>query len=410
MPDSTSFSARAAKSLVQLFLRHRYAYEGVPRVGRYVSRLELSLARLNVAEGLQKHGMYYGRYWIAMQVPGVAEFILVHAQCHLAIGASRASSARACKVYNFFISNVMPCVHGPLWRAASSAPRASALRPATHTHPQTLRSILRPPCHLISRNAAATPIRGASTEAAHARKKAVLYPERINVYRAGTSATLSVGLTRVATIIIFLAGATVYAPAYFFSPDHSSLWVPVYIAAAAVPFFVTALTTGPMIHAIRVYLPSRARRSKDDLKRFASLTPADTLLELQYMRWLPWPQTRRVPFGRLRRLQPSLRGGIANLEQQNPLVTDKLKNSLLGWLAHRNWGRFYVNRAQRNDRSAVPGVWEGMWGQIPLKGSKEDILMAQAESKKVKAPVQMRGRSPTTKDGKRREMKRLSLL
>ncbi|KAF7196493.1 hypothetical protein HII31_02221, partial [Pseudocercospora fuligena] len=290
--------------------------------------------------------------------------------------------------------HVMHFLNGPLWRAASSTPKASALRSALTTaiHTRNLRSILRPRGDLISRNAA--PIRRASTEATHARQQGVLYPERINVYRAGTSATLSVGLGRVVTIVFFLAGATIWAPAYYFSPDHSSLWVPVYIAAAAIPFIATALATGPMIHAIRVYLPGRARRSKDDLKRFASQTPAETLLELQYMRWLPWPQTRRMPFGRLRRLQPSLRGGIANLEQQNPHVSDEVKNTLVGWLAHRNWGRFYVNRAQRRDRSAVPGVWEGMWKQIPLKGSKEDIL------KKGKAPVQMRGRSPAFKDGK----------
>ncbi|KXT02740.1 hypothetical protein AC578_5433 [Pseudocercospora eumusae] len=304
--------------------------------------------------------------------------------------------------YCFFLASkhyVMHFMYGAFCRAASSAPKPSSLRWGTTAaiHLRNLRSVLLPTCPLISRNAA--PFRRASTEATRARQQAVLYPERINVYRAGTSATLSVGLARVATIVIFLAGATVYAPAFFFSPDHSSLWIPVFIAAAAVPFFVTALATGPMIHAIRLYLPSSARRSKDDLKRFANQTPAETLLELQYMRWLPWPETRRVPFGRLRRLQPSLRGGIANLEQQNPHVPDKMKNTLLGWLAHRNWGRFYVNRAQRRDRSAVPGVWEGMWNQIPLKGSKEDVL-AQAKSKKVKAPVQMRGRSSTVKDGK----------
>lgn len=270
-------------------------------------------------------------------------------------------------------------------------------RPYVSSTSTSTTSILSLPSQCLPKNVKTKPrpqlCRHASSHATEAREQVRRYPERINIYRAGTSATLAIGMVRVGTIVFMLVGTGLYAPAYYFSPDHSNLWVPAFIIASAVPFIATSLLTSSMVHAVRVYLPSKARRSKDDLKHFASHTPPHTLLQLQFMRWLPWPQTRSVAFHRLRRMRPSIRAGWANLEHQTPAAIELQTKSWLGRLLHRQLGVFHINRAQKTDRSAVPGVFELMWRQIPEKGSKEDKLMR--EMRKERAPAQMRGRANT---------------
>lgn len=219
-----------------------------------------------------------------------------------------------------------------------------------------------------------------STEAAQARKKTVaLYPARINIYRSGVAATLSVGVTRVATLVVLVLGSAFYGPSFYFSAAHSSWWAPAFALASGVPFIVTALATGPMVHGVRVWLPQLARRSKDELKRFSRVTPADTMLELQYMRWLPWPQTRHIRFSQLERLRPSW-SSFANLEHIPALSDIELMRQKWSYALVRRWmGSFYVNRHQKRDRAAVPGVFDAMWEQIPMQGDRRCIKVAQAK-------------------------------
>lgn len=213
--------------------------------------------------------------------------------------------------------------------------------------------------------------RAASSTNARVRPRQAVIPERINVYRAGVAATVGVGMCRVATIGAFMLGSLWYAPAFYFSPDHSNWLVPVVLAGSAVPFVVTALCTGPMVHSILVRLPARARRSKDDLIYFSKYPPKDTIIELQFMRWKPWLQGKGYRFDRLRRLTPSLRGGIANLEVVNDEEEHAARdNPRLARFLSALMGRYFVNRQQKNDRAAVPGVWDNMWQRIPLKGQR----------------------------------------
>jgi hypothetical protein len=201
--------------------------------------------------------------------------------------------------------------------------------------------------------------------------KPQIYRERINVYRAGTSATLVVGLGRLSAIAVFMMGVGIVAPRFYFSPDHTNWWIPAVLVGALIPALTIHLATGPMVHAIQVILPETARKSKEDLKKFSQNSPRDTTLELQFMRWAPWPTTRRVRFDRLRRLQPSFSGGIANLEHLPGDTGNKQgKQSFLGDIVKSWANRFFVNKGQNQDRSAVPGVWDGMWCQIPFKGSE----------------------------------------
>jgi hypothetical protein len=207
---------------------------------------------------------------------------------------------------------------------------------------------------------------------------AVLYPSKINIYRAGTPITIFVGFLRMATLVVFGTGTFVLAPSYLFSPTTSSLWVPLLVLGSAIPALVAVFATGPVIHAIQLHLPLAARRSKSELKRFADYPPADTVLKLTYMRLAPWMTTKEVQFSRLRRTPPTLKGGIANLEYVPEHVVEH-KGTIWFWLVQGFWGRYYVKRDQTSDRAAVPGVLNKMWEQIPLKGSKGDPMLRSGQ-------------------------------
>ncbi|KAF2212270.1 hypothetical protein CERZMDRAFT_97547 [Cercospora zeae-maydis SCOH1-5] len=235
--------------------------------------------------------------------------------------------------------------------------------------------------------------RFASTAAPPAGQKK---PGLTNVYRAGTTATLAVGITRVATVVVFLASSTLYAPSFFFSPDHSSWLAPVFIVASAVPALVVILATGPMVHAIRIQIPDHVRRSgKEALRRFSADTPDDTKVVLSFMRFMPWPQTRAVAFANLRRLRPSFKGGISNLELIPQLAEEaeatRKKYPLFDAFLQRWLARFYVSRDQKKDRSAVPGVWDGMWQQIPYAGQDNGHVRVKRSAprppQKLRPPV-----------------------
>ena len=233
--------------------------------------------------------------------------------------------------------------------------------------------------------------------AARSQKSANLYPATINVYRSGTPALLGVGLTRMSTIVIFLIGTGIYAPGFYFSDQHSNLWIPACIAISAFPMLAVSLLTGPMVHGIRVTLPEKVRRSgKEGLRRWAVERRGKerVQVELQFMRWSPWPRSRIVEFGELRRLRPTLSGGIANLQHipTHEGTEGRKEMRLADGLMKRWMARFYVSRDQKVDRAAVPGVWEGLWDLIPFEGKEEGGKEIKKggegnDKEKMRAPV-----------------------
>ena len=56
-------------------------------------------------------------------------------------------------------------------------------------------------------------------------------------------------------------------------------------------------------------------------------------------------------------------------------------------LAHRVYGRLFVNRDQKQDKSAAPGVWDIIWEQIPTAAEREAETMVREQTKTgVKPP------------------------
>ena len=229
---------------------------------------------------------------------------------------------------------------------------------------------------------------------------AAIYPELLNVYRPPANATVWVGCFRVITIGVFLFGSIYFTSAVYFSPDHSNWLVPLVPLYSAIPMVVMAFTSGPMVHSIKVWLPSWARRSRQDFQRFASNVPPDVKLQVSFMKFRPWPQTRELRFGDLRRLRPSWREGIANMEHV-PESVKPHQGSFWFRLVRGYHGKYYVRRSLVRDKSAAPGVWDEMWQQIPEAGQKEALKRVE----KAERPVYAVNVSPSSSTGVSRSKK-----
>jgi hypothetical protein len=191
----------------------------------------------------------------------------------------------------------------------------------------------------------------------------------LNVYQGSVIRTVSVGMMRTVTIVVFGLGVTMIAPRMYFDPDQSMWWVPAVLIGSAVPLVLTALLSAPYVSTIRVLVPPSAKKSTEALFRFAERVPEDTRVSLQSMRWLPWPTHKEVFFSDLRRL-PGRQLSV-NLEHI-PLGNEAAENASKifgGRLAMRMYGRYWVDMTSRN-KSQAPGVWEKMWEQIPIKGQE----------------------------------------
>ncbi|EME49612.1 hypothetical protein DOTSEDRAFT_68411 [Dothistroma septosporum NZE10] len=235
--------------------------------------------------------------------------------------------------------------------------------------------------------------------AARKQSEAYKYPEWLNVYRLGSAATLWLGLSRVCTFVIFGVGACLYAPGFYFSPEHSNWMLPAFIVGSAVPMVAVVLASGPSVHAIKIQLPARARRTRESLLKLANNVPPHTRLRLECMKVLPWPTKTDVYFADLTRHAPGWREGLSNL-QHTPLVNKASPYEATLWhsFVRRLLGRYYVQRDQSKDRSSAPGVWEKMWEQIP----EDNALHAGRQRKAISRPSAARTElKPLTPPGPR---------
>jgi len=226
------------------------------------------------------------------------------------------------------------------------------------------------------------------------------YPENLNIFNSGAVATLSIGFIRVAAIAAFIYGGSII-PSVATDPGAPWWMLPTVITISIVPLLGTAAFGGYVNH-VNVILPSTARRSKQDLLRWAARPPPETRLQIKSMWFMPWPSTKTVFLGDLRRLELS-RFRLANLEHIPPAwkrIRDSEKETLQSWLARVFMGRYWASRQQVMDRSRAPGVWDRMWEQIPLVGEegktgKGDEKVGYAISNRTsRTPVPPVGNAP----------------
>lgn len=197
------------------------------------------------------------------------------------------------------------------------------------------------------------------------RKRPYRYPELINVHNAGKLPTITLGFTRIASIVVFAYGFLWLSPGVYFQ-GAPWYWIPLVMIGSAVPMVTTGLVWGRFVTHVNVALPSLARRSKEDLMRFASNPPPCTQVQLKFWRFRPWAHTRKIQFSELRRLQPSwIRW--SNLELAHPdYQTVEKTHPLSSRFAKAMVGRFMVGSSVIRDRSEVPGVWERMLERMPF--------------------------------------------
>lgn len=236
-----------------------------------------------------------------------------------------------------------------------------------------------------------------------------IYPDLIQVYRAPTAQTGANGMLRIATMVLFAVGS-VSTLFLYSNPDASNWWIPggrsaIYVASlfnitdkflvtvivgSAVPMTLIILLCGPWAMSIRLNLPSRARRSAEDLQRFIANVPPDTPLVIQFLRFAMWPGTRQVLFSDLRRLKPAwIRR--TNLEHIPVAQTAQMREaSIKAWIVKMYFGRYWVVMDDPSGgKGVVKDIWKQLWEQIPLHGevraSAEQIVLPSGLPRKQDA-------------------------
>ncbi|KAK3715105.1 hypothetical protein LTR37_007315 [Vermiconidia calcicola] len=257
-----------------------------------------------------------------------------------------------------------------------SRPEISSLRPIATTLRHGATPAPTRTANALSRNASTQP------------KK----PQSLNVFNTGAVPTVTFGFLRIATLSVLVYGISSVAPSMLTDPNAPWYMFPLVALGSTIPFLLTGIAFGGYVHHINIHLPALARRSKDDLMRFAANVPPMTKVEIKSMWFRPWPVTKRVYFEDLRRLPRSYMRA-SNLEHVPLSIRANVnKNPGWSWLTKVFMGRYCVSRSQIKDRSRVPGVWDKMWEGIPFvgeEGVKEPV-------QKAKAVYSMANRQPTS--------------
>ncbi|EMC94720.1 hypothetical protein BAUCODRAFT_124319 [Baudoinia panamericana UAMH 10762] len=209
-----------------------------------------------------------------------------------------------------------------------------------------------------------TALRQRTSEAS--RKPQYKYPELLSVYVQPTSAGIWVAF-RLATMAVSVLSWTVGAPLYLMNPATPAWFVPTFLFVTSGPFLFCA-AFGQIVLNIKASLPPAARRTTEDLRAFLAKIPPASRMRITYVRFAPWPLKREVFVSDLRRL-PISRVRLVNMQ----IVGDEAggaKTIMDGWFG---WYRrsFWVNMGYMSrDNSAVPGMWEHVWRQLPVLGEE----------------------------------------
>lgn len=166
---------------------------------------------------------------------------------------------------------------------------------------------------------------------------------------------------------------------------------PLMLVGSCIPALVTFFALAPWVHQIHVRLPTLARRSREDVMRWASNARGNTILSISVIRFAPWPTVQHARLDDLSRL-PFSYTRLTNLEHRPPDHDNYLADKKGSWFARLNegaarrvFGRFYVSRTQSKDKSAVPGAWDKIFAQIPMDGDKARSTRPAMEQKRAEA-------------------------
>ncbi len=144
----------------------------------------------------------------------------------------------------------------------------------------------------------------------------------------------------------------------FFNWFPFSLMLNIAVVGGAIPMVYVMYFTAPFVSYVHVRLPIYARRSREQLLRWAESMSSTTEIDMTTMRLYGRPRVSRMPLGDLRTTKPSY--GIANLiRAQTPSQVEAKRP----WWTNRPLTEFYVGNERGKSRE--PSVWQKALERIP---------------------------------------------
>ncbi len=118
-------------------------------------------------------------------------------------------------------------------------------------------------------------------------------------------------------------------------------------------------STAPFVSYVHIRLPIFARRSREQLLRWAESMSPTTEIDMTTMRSYGRPRVSRIPLRELQRTKASL--GIANLTRVQSSSQAEMKRP---WWMNKPPKHFYVGNDRGKSREA--SVWQKALERIPM--------------------------------------------
>ncbi len=123
--------------------------------------------------------------------------------------------------------------------------------------------------------------------------------------------------------------------------------------------FYVMYFTAPFVSYVHIRLPMFARRSREQLFRWAENISPATEIDMTTMRLYGRPRVSRMPLGDLRKSKSSF--GIANLVRAQSSSQAEFRRP---WWMNKPPKQFYVGNERGKSREA--SVWQKAFGRIPM--------------------------------------------
>lgn len=181
-------------------------------------------------------------------------------------------------------------------------------------------------------------------------------PERLLIYHAGTPRIVFVGFLKITTIFLFTANVLLVAPTFYSDPGQPAWIAPAVAAAGAVPLFYVTFYAAPFVAFVHIKLPIFARRSREQLLRWAQSIPPNTEVDLTTIKSYGSLRISRMPFSELH--PTKARFGIENLVRIKQTPSTRKKP----WWAPKERNLFFVGNERR--KTVETAVWQKALAQI----------------------------------------------
>lgn len=170
------------------------------------------------------------------------------------------------------------------------------------------------------------------------------------IFHAGTPRIVFVGFLKVTTIFLFTANVLLNAPTFYYDPAQPAWVAPAVAVAGAVPLLYVTYCAAPFVAFVHIKLPVFARRSKDQLLKWAQNIPPNTELDMTTIRSYGSLRISRMPISELH--PAKTRFGIENLVRvpKFPMLNKK------PWWAAKERNFFFVGNARR--KTVETTVWQ----------------------------------------------------